>query len=481
MKKSNMKSIFIACLLLIVVSGGYAQQKTWTLQECVTYALENNISVKQSELDLDQSEINKSDAFGNFLPTLNASGNHSWNIGLNQNITTGILENLTTQFTSLGLNSNVAIYRGLRNLNTFRRSNLAIIASQYQIDKMKDDISLSVANAYLQILFNREQLKVLRGQNQLTVENIAQTQKLIEAGVIPSGDILELEATDATQKQQIVSAQNNLFLSKISLAQLLQLKDYRNFDVETIDYNLINEEILNEDPSTIISRAKAEINDIKIAETNLELAEYDVKVAKGALLPTLSGFYSYSTRASYSDQVVGAELNSDDPSTIIGFVEDTNQNVVTPNYSSIIGGPDPIFDQFSRNDGHNFGLQISIPILNGFSAKNNISRNKVSLERSKYQLEQANLDLEATVYQAYNDAKNAKQAFEAATKTRDAREKAFGYVSDRYELGVINSFDFNQSKIQFENSQADVIRTKYDFIFKLKILEFYFGIPIRQI
>ncbi|MGV6830998.1 MAG: TolC family protein [bacterium] len=475
-----MKKIILLTATLVACTFSFAQAKKWTLQECVTYALENNISIQQSGLDVEQAEINKKDAFGNFLPSLNASGNHSWNIGLNQNITTGLLQNLTTQFTSLGLNSNVDIYRGLRNMNSLHRSNLAILASQYQMDRMKDDTALAVANAYLQILFNREQLKVLQGQNQLTKDNISQTQELIDAGVVPPGDILELQATDATQEQQLISAQNNLFLSKLSLAQLLQLKDYQNFDVETISYDLIQEDILDQDPSIIAEKAKEELNNIKIAQANLELAEYDVKIAKGALLPTLSGFYSYSTRASNSDQVTGFEIDPDNPTSVIGTVEGTGENVLAPNFRSIVGGADPLFDQFSRNDGHNFGLQINIPILNGFTAKNNVERNEVNLERSKFQLEQANLDLEAAVYQAYNDARNAKLAFDAATKTADARGQAFDYIKERYNIGAENSFNFNQSKIQYENSQADVVRTKYDYIFRLKILEFYFGIPITQ-
>ncbi len=477
--KFSMKKVFVI-LGILSVSLSFSQERKWTLQECVNYALENNISIQQSGLDVEQAEINKKDAFGNFLPTFNASGNHSWNIGLNQNITTGLLENVTTQFTSLGLNSNVDIYRGMRNVNTLHRANLAILANQYQMDGMKDDTALAVANAYLQILFNREQLKVLKGQNALTKENLNQTQELIDAGVVPPGDILELRATDATQEQQVISAQNNLFLSKLSLAQLLQLKDYQNFDVETISYDLISEDILSQDPGVIAEKAKQELNNIKIAQANMELAEYDVKLAKGAMLPTLSGFYSYSTRASYSDQVSGFELDPDNPTQVIGTVEGTGENVIQPNFRSIIGGPDALFDQFSRNDGHNFGLALNIPILNGFAAKNNIDRNKVNLERTKFQLEQANLDLEAAVYQAYNDARNAKLAFDAATKTANAREQAFDYIRERYNIGAENSFNFNQSKIQFENAQADVVRTKYDYLFRLKILEFYFGIPITE-
>lgn len=477
-QQSFMKTYIIGAFIL-VSTFGFAQKK-WTLRDCVNHALENNISIQQSELDVELAEIGKKDAFGSFLPNLNASGSHSWNIGLNQNITTGLLENLTTQFTSVGLNSNVTIYNGLRNINTLHRSNIEILSNQYQLDKMKDDISLRVANAYLQILFNKEQLKVFKGQNALTKENIQRTQDLIDAGVVPSGDILELKATDATQFQQIISAENNLFLSKISLAQLLQIKDYQNFDIAEENYELISENILDEDISLIIAKAKERLNDIRIAETNKDLAEVNVKLAKGAYYPTLSGFYSYSTRASYSDQVVGAELDPDNPTNVIGVVEGTGENVLSPNFRSIVGGPDNLFDQFSRNDGHSFGLQLNIPIFNGFSTRNNVSRNKVALERSKYLLEQANLDVESTIYQAYNDTKNAKQAFEAAKQTAEARRQAYEYLLERYNIGASNSFDFNQSKIQYENSQAEVVRTKYDYMFKLKILEFYFGLPITK-
>jgi len=465
-------------LLLFISESGFSQQKLWSLKECVDYALEYNINIQQIQLDSKLSELSKKDAIGNFLPSFNAAGSHSWNIGLNQNITTGLLENLTTQFTSLGLSSNVDIYKGLRNINTMHRANLALLANQYQLDKMKDDTSLLVANAYLQILFNKEQLKVQKGQNVVTKSNIKRTKELIKVGEIPKGDLLELEATEATQEQQIILTENNLFLSKISLAQLLQIKDYKNFEIVDVNYDLISEDILDQDVSVIIEKAKSELNNIKIAQSSTKLAEYDIEIAKGALLPTLTGFYSYSTRASYGDRQTGFEINPDEPIREIGFVDGTQQVVLGPNFRNVIEGPDAVFNQFSINDGHSFGVQLNIPILNGFSLKNNIERSKVAFERTKNQLEQTNLDLEANVYQVYNDAKNAKKAYEAAIKTVEARGLAFEYTNERYNIGVSNSFDLNQSKNQYENAQSDLIRSKYDYIFKLKILEFYFGIPI---
>ena len=362
----------------------FSQQKKWTLLECVNYALENNISIQQSELDVQLSELNRKDAIGNFLPTVNASGNHSWNIGLNQNITTGLLENLTTQFTSLGVSSNVTIYNGLRNMNQLHRSNLEILASQYRLSDMKDDISLLIANSFLQILFNKEQLKIQKAQYEITNQDLKRTEELVEAGVLPKGDALELIATLSSQEQQIVNTENTLLLSKISLAQTLRIDDYQNFDTMDVEYDVPLTTILEESPKAVVEKAKERRYDLRIADANVKLAEYDLKLAKGNLQPSLSGFYRYNTRASYSDRVLGVERTPDGTNTAIGFVEGTGQTVLSPNFTTdrIIAGPDDILSQFSLNDGHNFGVSLNIPILNGFSAKNNVQRNIVNLERT---------------------------------------------------------------------------------------------------
>ncbi len=474
-----MKKLQLLFVLFISVSI-QAQTKEWTLEECVAYAIENNISIKQNELNYKTAEINKKDAIGNFLPSFNASASHSWNIGLNQNITTGLLENLTTQFTSVGLNSNIDIYKGLQNINTLRRAKLELLSNQYQLETMKDDISLAVINSFLQILFSKEQLKVVETQQNLSNQQLSQTQALVEAGSLPRGDILEIQATLATQQQQIVQAQNTIFLAKISLAQLLLLDDYKSFDIVSQNYDLPSSEILNETPESILEKAKEVRNDIKLAENDAEIAKYNIKIARGALQPSLSGFFSYSTRSSYSDRIIGFEPDTENPTSQIGFVEATGQSVVQPNFSSIIGGPKNIFDQFSENDGYNFGLSLNIPILNGFSIKNNVARSKINYELSKYRLQQAKLDLETNVYQAYNDAKAAFQAYEAAIATLQARELAYEYSNERYKVGLLNAFDFNQSQNQLEVAQSEVVRTKYDYVFKLKVLEYYFGIPITE-
>lgn len=438
--------------------AGHAQSKQWTLEECVRYALENNITIKLTELDVENAVIDKRGALGSYLPSVNGNASHSWNIGLNQDLTTGILRNQTTQYSSVGLNAGVDIYKGLQNQNTYRRAKLSIIASKYQLLKMQEDISLNVASAFLQILSNKEDLKVKKEQLLIDEKRYARSEEMVNAGTIPRGDLFDLKATVATDKQNIAVSENNLLISKLSLAQLLQLKEFADFDV--IDNTTLNDEnnILGQTPVEIYAKAKDIRTDVKLAQTNLEIAEKNVAIAKGAYQPTLSGFYGFNTRASYSDQV-RFDAN-DQPYTV---------------------GPDPIFQQFSDNKGHNFGLQLNVPIFNGWSVKNNVERSKVNLEKSKIDLEQKSLDLQRDVYTAFTDARAALNTYEASTVTLEARQQAYNYAKEKYDVGLMNSFDFTQAQTLLTNAQSDVIRTKYDYMFKIKIIEFYFGIPIVPI
>ena len=454
-----MKKINCFALLFLVLSFPMnGQAKKWTIQECVDYALAHNISIKQTELDRKLADIDKKGAVGNFLPLINGTASHSWNIGLNQNITTGLLENQTTQFTSFGVNANVDIFKGLQNQNRYRRATLAIIAAQYQLTKIQDDVSLNVANAFLQILFNKENIKV---QNELLSSNTRQlerTQQLVDAGSIPRGDLLDSKSTVADSRQKVIAAENALLISKLSLAQLLQFDDFRNFDIADEDYEAKQSEVMFQTPEAIYNKALEERVEVKLAKANVAVAEKDVKIARGGFMPSLQGFYQFNSRISYANTPVFDSIG-----TVIGTT-----------------GPGTFFNQFSDNKGHNFGLQLTVPILNGFSIKNNYDRSKIALERSKIALSQSQLDLERNVYTAFTDANGAYKSYESAVTALEARESAFNYAKERYNVGMMNAFDFNQAQTLYSNAQSEVLRTKYDYIFRTKIVEFYFGIPIAK-
>ena len=451
MKKNNCISFIIILLVSLSIQ---AQTKKWTLEECVKYAIDNNISIKQTELDSRTANIDKKGAIGNFIPSLNANASHSWNIGLNQDPTTGLLRNQTTQYSSMGAGVGFDIYKGMQNQNTLRRANLSIIAAKYQLTKMQEDIALNVANAFLQVLFNKENLKVQQDQKAINEKQLLRSEELVNAGSVPRGDLLDIKATVASDGQKVIAAENALLISKLSLSQLLQLKDFYDFDI-TDDTSAKDENnILAQTPIVIYEKAKEQRTELKIAKTNLEIAEKNVAIAKGGFQPTLQGFYNINTRISYAD-TFDFQTGAAQPAASFG-------------------------QQFTDNKGQAFGAQLSIPIFNGFSARNNVERSKVNLEKSKIAVEQQELDLQRNVYTAFTDAKGGLNAYESSLTALDARQEAYNYAKEKYAVGMMNSFDFNQSQTLLSFAQSEVLRTKYDYIFKIKILEFYFGIPILK-
>ena len=439
--------------ILIVLSLGIstAQQKKWTLEECVLYAVENNLTIEQFELDLENAEIDKSDALGNFLPNLNAQISGSSNTGFSINPTTNAPTTSTAYNVNGGISSNVTLFDGLRNVHQMNRAKLNAIASQYRLDNLKDDIRLNVANAYLQVLSNKESLKVFRAQYAVTEQDLKRTKELVESGVVPKGDLLEIEATAANQEQQIVNGESLVLISRVALAQLLQITDYENFDIADESFDIPPSDILSNSAKVIFDKALGFRNDIKFSQATVDLAKKDLDIAKGAVYPTLGGFVNYGTR--YSD---------------VTSIPDSNGIPYTPSFK----------DQLWIFDGVSYGMQLNIPIFNGFGTKNNIKRSRISLEKARLQFEQDKLDLETNIQQAYVDVTTFYKAWEAAEKTLEARRLAYQYSKERFDVGLMNAFDFSQAQSRVDNAEADVIRSKYNYIFRLKILEFYFGIPI---
>ena len=441
---------------LCILSAGLlsGQMRKWTLEECVRYAEDNNLTIQQFELDLENSEIDRSDAVGNFLPNLNGQlsggGNKGFTIDPSSNLPT--TEAINTANGSI--TTAVSLFDGLRNVNQLRRAKMNALANQYRLDNLKDDIRLNVAVAYLQVLSNKETLKVSKAQYAATQQDLERTRAQVEEGVLPQGDLIEVQATAATQEQQIINNENEVLLSRIALAQLLQITDYENFDIADEDYDIPTSDVLENSPKVIFEKALGWRNDIKFSEMNVELAKKDLQIAKGAQSPTLGAFFNYATR--YSSNLV-----LPDP--------DNPGGVYTPDFG----------DQLWILDGISYGARIDIPFLNGFSTRNSIKRSEIDVKRAELQLEQDKLDLETNVNQAYVDVLNAAKNYEAAVKTLEARQLSYDYAKERYEVGLLNAFDFGVAQARVDNARAEVIRTKYLYIFRIKVIEFYFGLPIQ--
>ena len=425
-----------------------AQQKAWTLEACVAYAEDNNLSIAQFELDYENALIDNSDALGAMLPSFNTSMSSSGNTGLALDPTTNSLITSTIFSASGNVGSGLTLFDGLRNVHRLNRAKLSSLASEYRLNNLKDDIRLAVANSYLQILSGKESAKVAQAQLAVSMKDLERTRALSVSGVVPKGDVLEIEATVAGQEQQLVAAQNSIIISRIALAQLLQITDYENFDISEEIFILPNSSVLDNTPKEIFKKALTFRSDIKLSMTNVAIANKDLQIAKGGLYPTIGAFFNYNTR--YSDQ---------------NFNRNTGELVAFK-------------DQLWINDGVSFGAQLSVPVFNGFTVKNNIKRSKISLKRTELQFIQDKLTLETNINQAYADVNGSVKSFEAAQKTLEARSLAFQYTKERFEVGLLDAFNFSQAQLRVDNAQANLISAKYNYIFRLKVLEFYFGIPL---
>jgi len=481
-----MKKAILFCMTALLALTTYSQEKKWTLQECVQYAIDNNINIQQTELDLETAAIDRSDAIGAFLPTLNGTASNAWQTGLTQNVLTGVLETQQTRNSSFGISSGVRLINAFRNHKVLDRAELSRIAADYNIAKLKDDVALNVAVSYLQVLLARESAKVIVTQNAVTKEQIIRTQELVDGGVLPRGDLLEIKATDASERQRIVAAQNGVTIGLVNLAQLLNIKDIANFDIAAGEYEVQGEGILDTQAEVLIETAKETRYDLKIAEQNEALAKKDLEISKTGFYPTLDAFINYNTRESDRPRGFIPVINPDEPfteGTPIGITENGDVvNSLDANISNVITqGPRPFIEQLYLNDGISYGLSLRVPVFNGWSARNQVKRSEVNVMRSEFQKELTEQNLRTAVYQAYTDANAARESYDAAQIAVASQELAYAYAKDRYDVGLTNAFDFSQSKLRYDNAQIELARSKYDYIFRIKVLELYFGVPVTEL
>ncbi len=444
-------SIIIITLLISFMSFG--QNKIWTLQECVAYALENNITVKQAENTLLTNKQDILGAKGNFLPSISGSLGSGVNLGSGFNPVTNQRINSTVFSGSYNVSLNQTIFNGFRNLNVYKQAKLNLEQNELELKRIQDDISLNVVNNYLNILFNKENLETAEAQVEFSKKQLEQVKGLVEAGVQARADIFDSEATLSRDQQSLVVAENNFDLAKLALSQLLQLS-FEGFDVEIIDVDTPSSSLLYDDIKPILNYALENRNEIKVAEKRIENAELNTEISKAGYLPSLSFSYGYGSSASFirprtfQDPVTGVTLTAPESS---------------------------LFTQFDLNDGNRFNLNLNIPIFSRFQNKTAVARSKIQEDNNKLQLEQAKIDLEATIQRAFTDAKAGFKAYEAAKSSLTSQQLAFENSKERYDIGALNSFELEQARIQLINAEASLINAKYDFVFRNKILDFYLG------
>lgn len=441
---TKIKQLTLAGLLLVGLSAS-AQQKKWSLQECVDYALENNITILQGENAILTNEQNVDAANGQFLPSVSGFVGHTVSLG-NRELFPGQFVDRTDNSTNASISLSQTVFNGFRLTNLYKQSQLNLETSKLELNRIKDDISLNVVNAYLNVLFNIENLEIAQAQYDFSKKQLDQVRELVDAGVQPQANVYDAEATLSSDLQNVTVAENNYELALLSLSQLLQLP-YEGFEVEVIELDNPSSELMYKNASPIVSYALDNRYEIKVAQKNIENSALNTEVSKSGYLPTVSFNYAFGS------------------------------NVF---FTNLVDTEDSFFNQLNNQKGHRFSLNVSIPIFSQFQNKTSVARAKIQEENAQLNLKQAKLDVEANVQRAFADAKAALRAYEAAKSSLESQEIAFQNSQERYDIGAMNAFDLEQSRLRLVNAESSLINAKYDFIFKTKVLDFYLGKPITQ-
>jgi len=435
------KIIIAVALFTSIVSFS---QKKWTLKECVDQALERNISVQQNKLNVLSAEKDVSIAKGNFLPNLN--GNTGGNLNFGSGIDPVTNSRVSTSFFggSLGLNAGYTIFNGFRNTNTYKQAQLGVEASQYDLQKMENDISLFVVRGYLDVLFAKENLNVAQVQYEISKKQIEAVQSRFEAGDVAKGEVLNTQSAAASNLQAVVAQENILSIALLNLAQAIQVP-IQDFDVATLELETPSSNLFYNNSESVFEKSLINRPEIESAKLAIESADLSIEIAKSNFLPTINASAGVSTNYGYN-------LNLP-----YGF---SNTNLLT---------------QLNDNFGYGFGFNISVPIFNRFQTKNNVAKSKISKEIFITRLESEKIQLKQTIEQAFLDVKASFNSYQAAKISLAAQEEAFKNSQERYNFGDMSLFDFDQVRTRLVNAQGALIRSKYDYAFKSKILQFYSG------
>jgi outer membrane protein len=462
------------CLLLNSVFS--MAQETWSLERCVMQAQENSRLVKQSQIQVKNAKLLQKQNEYERYPSVSANSNLGFNFGRSVNPSTYTFENSSTNYNSWGLNARATVYNGGRINNQIKQGALDIQAAQADLEQSASTIGLQVAQAYLQILLYDEQLENAKKRLQTAQSQLDRTEKQIKAGQLAPTARYELIAQVARDEQAIVTASNNVEIGTLNLKNLLELSPEMAFKIEKPSIILPSD--ANPDGfmfRAVYNQALTTQPQIKAAEYRIKSAEMGVKVAEANLLPSLS--INGSLGSNYSSTILDYTKGTVETREVSRPAKVNNVPVtITESVRDIINAPKKGYSsQLGNNFGQGIGLNLSIPIFEGFRNKIGVQRQKLNVESQMLTLDREKQTLKSDVLTAIANAKAAKKQFEAAQKSYEAQKAAFEAVDKRLQIGNANGFELTVAKNNMDTAQGDVTVAKYDYLFRLKIVEFYEG------
>ncbi|MDD4921561.1 MAG: TolC family protein [Bacteroidales bacterium] len=443
-----MKKYIIAAFSMILAAGATQAQQKWSLEQCIDYALKNNITIKSAELTTTAQKIKHQQAKNQRLPNLTGSSSGSVNFGQSLN-SKNTYENKNTKRYEFGLNSSLPLFTGFQIKNSIKVQEFNLLATFEDLKKARESISVNIASAYLQVLLNKELYQVALEQVKLSQTQVTRYESMASLGKIPEGQVFEARAQLAKDKFSATESLSNLQLSLLDLSQLLDLKEWSNFDIAapSIDMQALT---LNIQPADeVFNYAVANKSTVKASEFRLNSSENSLKVSEGARYPKLSLWGSYSNRyypdARSIDAVTGDEYK-------ISFSK-----------------------QLDINAGTAFGLSLNIPIFNRFDTRNNIKLSKIDVENARLEVDNTKKTLYKEIQQAWFNAKTASEKFQASTETVLNSEEAYRFAEEKFNNGRATIYEFNEAKMNLASAKSNQLQAKYNYLFSVKILDFYKG------
>ena len=431
-----MKAITLT-LAALALAGSVRAQQGWTLDRCIDYAIENNIQIRQSDIAAQTRDVDLNSARGNRLPGVSASASQSWSFGRSLTID-NTYANTNTASTSFSIGADMTLFAGGRISGNIHNARLGLEAAMSDLERIKDDVRVQVAQAFIQIVYNRSILDVAR--NQVTIDSM-QVERLTELAAIgkaSSAEVSSQKATLAQSQLSVTQAQNNLSMSILTLTQLLDLPSPDGFDVISPDADALEFRI-PDSPEDIYAQALDIKPSIKSEEIRLQQASNSIDIAKGGYYPTLSLSAGAGT----------------------GYY--TSSNRTSDNFGS----------QIKNNFGPHIGLNLSIPIFSRNSNRNSVRSAQLSRMNQEMQLDNAKKQLYKEIQQAYYNAVASKSRYESSQEVETSAQESFQLVQAKYEGGKASITEFNESKNRLVTAQADVIKYRYEYLFNTALLEFY--------
>ena len=442
--------LYLPALLICWSVQAQSPAKKWTLEECITYAIEHNIDLKQKEQDQESRKVDLSTSKNSWLPSLNANLGQNFDFGRSPS-KTGVIVDQNSANSSFYLQTSMPIFDGFKIPNDIKARKLDLQAATENLNKAKEDLAINVASFFVEALYNKELLTVAELQAALSTEQVTRTESLVNAGKVPLSQLYDIKAQQAKDEASLTEAKNNVNLSLLNLAQMLELeRTGQSLDISVPEIEDAIEKYMTSilPPDVVYNNAVAVKPQIKEQEYLLESQKKMLKVAQAGYFPKLDFSASYSN--GYYHYSGGTDI-------------------VNSSFS----------DQLNQNGRKTIGFSLSIPLFNRFQTRNNVRSSRIAILNRELMMENSKKVLYKEIQQAYFNATAAQEKYKATGKSVLASKEAFGYAENKYNAGKSTVYEYSESKTKYSQSLSEQIQAKYNYIFRAKILDFYNGIPIK--